>query len=286
MKVLITGHKGFVGRHFLRALDGHDIVGVDIKDGVDARDFFRTDSTRFDLVIHLAAVVGGRLTIENSPLAVAVDLSIDAELFNWALRTNPTRIVYYSSSAAYPINLQAPDFHAVLAETDIDLNDVMQPDFTYGWAKLTGELLAKYAAEAGQRVHVFRPFSGYGEDQDLDYPFPSLIARGKQRATPFQVWGDGEQVRDFIHIEDVVAATLEAVSQDYPGPLNLGTGRATSFNELADIVMSQAGYSAPIEHVLTAPTGVAYRVADVYEMHKVYTPKITLEKGVRRALRA
>jgi nucleoside-diphosphate-sugar epimerase len=123
-------------------------------------------------------------------------------MFQWALRTKPDHVVYYSSSAAYPIDLQGYGSEHKLVEDDIDLDNVRLPDLTYGWAKLTGEILAKYAEQEGLRVHVFRPFSGYGEDQDLTYPFPSFIHRGVHRYNPFSIWGTGKQVRDFIHIED------------------------------------------------------------------------------------
>lgn len=286
MKILITGHRGFVGRHFWRRLETqHELYGVDIVEGNDARDFFRSDNTSFDLVIHLAAIVGGRQTIEGAPLSVAVDLSIDSELFQWALRTTPGRIIYYSSSAAYPIELQQREWFSDLAESDIDLDDIETPDLTYGWSKLTGEMLAQYAEREGLRVHVFRPFSGYGEDQSLDYPFPSFVARGARRDDPFVVWGDGEQTRDFIHIDDIVEATLTAVREDVPGPVNLGTGRPISFNTLAELVMAEAGYRAPIENLTDKPIGVHYRVADTAKMNEFYRPKITLEEGIRRALK-
>ena len=101
MKILITGDAGFVGRHFRKYFEGqgHEIVGVDIVNGVDARDFFRTDNTYFDRVIHLAAVVGGRKLIEGSPLSLAVDLAIDAEMFGWALRTRPGCVTLDHSQA-------------------------------------------------------------------------------------------------------------------------------------------------------------------------------------------
>jgi nucleoside-diphosphate-sugar epimerase len=173
-----------------------------------------------------------------------------------------------------------------LHENHINLDSIMSPDLTYGWAKLTGETLAKYASNEGLRVHVFRPFSGYGEDQDLDYPFPSFIARGKRKDNPFEIWGTGEQVRDFIHIEDVVSATLEAVNQDIQGPVNLGCGRATSFNELAKLVSTEVGYTPEIKHILGAPEGVSYRVCDPSKLLTFYTPKISLEEGIRRAIRS
>lgn len=285
MKILITGHRGFVGRQFLRTLDGHDITGVDIKEGNDARHFFAQDNTKFDLVIHLAAVVGGRATIDGQPLKVATDLAIDSDMFQWALRTRPHRVVYYSSSAAYPTAYQTYSMKYHLHEGHINLDSIMNPDQTYGWAKLTGEMLARYAEEEGLRVQVFRPFSGYGEDQDLDYPFPSFIQRAKKKEEIFDIWGSGNQVRDFIHIEDVVNATLKAVEEDIEGPVNLGTGRPTSFNKLAELVTDSAGFKPVFNRILDAPEGVPYRVCDPTKMLSFYIPKITLEEGIARALK-
>jgi len=120
MKILITGDAGFVGTNFKKLLDSksNHITGIDIKNGTDVREFFAKDDTKFDLVIHLAAIVGGRATIEGNPLAVAADLAIDADLFQWALRTRPGHIVYFSSSAAYPIYLQRAEYKQSLKEWD------------------------------------------------------------------------------------------------------------------------------------------------------------------------
>lgn len=288
MKVLITGHRGFVGKHFTKFYrdQGHDVFGVDIAAETprEARDFFRKDDIQWDLVIHLAAVVGGRAKIEGDPLSVAVDLSIDAEMWQWAIRTKQKRVVYFSSSAAYPIELQTREDHVSLAEHMINLNDIRSPDFTYGWSKLTGEYLAKFAEAEGVRTHIFRPFSGYGEDQALDYPFPSFIERAKRRASPFEVWGDGHQTRDFVHIDDIVATVNAAIDQDYRDPLNIGTGRPTSFLALADLVCSEVKYRPEIVTYPEKPVGVFWRVSDPVMSFQVYQPRITLEEGIKRAL--
>ena len=117
MKILITGHLGFVGRSFLHYFkNNHDITGIDLKEGKDCRDFFKHSTEQFDLIIHLAAIVGGRETIENEPLSVATDLSIDSEFFNWVIKTKQPRVVYFSSSAAYPVHLQSPELKYHLKE--------------------------------------------------------------------------------------------------------------------------------------------------------------------------
>lgn len=285
MKILITGDAGFVGRAFHRALDGkkHEITGIDIANGIDCRDFFKKDDTKYDVVIHLAAIVGGRATIEGNPLAVATDLAIDSDMFQWAIRTKPRATVYFSSSAAYPVYLQRNAYKQALRESDINLDHIRTPDLSYGWAKLTGETLARYARNEGLNVTVLRPFSGYGSDQALDYPFPSLIERAKRKSDPFDIWGTGEQRRDFIHIDDIVAATFEAVTNKVE-TLNLCTGVATSFIELAERVMLQAGYLAPIRKNPGKPSGVEYRVGNPTKMLDIYKPKISLAEGIARAL--
>lgn len=291
-RALVTGHRGFIGRHIAAALAGHDweVHGIDLHPyGRDAVDLFRKPADylpHHDLVVHCAALVGGRKVIEGQQATLAArDLALDAALFEWAMRARPGRIVYFSSSAAYPMNLQTSTAIR-LQEDDIDPANPYEPDSSYGWVKLTGERLARWATEeAGLAVHVFRPFSGYGGDQDPAYPFPAYIQRAANREAPFDVWGTGDQCRDFIHVDDIVGAVLAAVEYDVRGPVNLGTGRATSFNELAGLVMDAAGYSTAIRHLPGEPVGAFYRVADPARLLEFYVPRVSLEEGIERALR-
>ena len=134
MKILITGHKGFVGKYIMRKYSAdHQIIGIDLKDNNECRDYFKKNSdTYFDLVFHLAAIVGGRQTIEGNPLAVADDLSIDSEFIQWCLKTKPGRVIYFSSSAAYPIKLQKLEDKYKLKETDINLTDCSDARNAFG----------------------------------------------------------------------------------------------------------------------------------------------------------
>jgi nucleoside-diphosphate-sugar epimerase len=288
MKVLITGHKGFVGKHFVEYFENHgdEVVGIDIKDGNDCRDFFKSNDEKFDLVVHLAAIVGGREMIEHEPLAVATDLSIDSEMFNWSVRTGQERIVYYSSSAAYPIKYQKKDSRVQMPESFIDLDNVSNPDFTYGWSKLTGELLAEFVKRSGIKVYVFRPFSGFGEEQDLTYPVPSFIDRVINQVDEFEIWGDGTQVRDFIYIKDIVNATMRAVELDILEPINLGSGLPVSFNEVAERLFKVANWKPKrgIKLLTHKPVGVMYRCGDCTKMESFYKLQYSLEDALERML--
>lgn len=289
----MTGAAGFVGSALAEALTkrGDDVACLDIADSpaFDALDFFRTDDTRYDCAFHCAAVIGGREGIDGSPLNVATNLALDSWYFRWLVRSGTPRAVYFSSSAAYPVDLQN-DFATAreLHEDDIHLDacSIGTPDAEYGWTKLTGERLGARAREAGCDVLVVRPFSGFGEQQGLCYPFPALIRRAALREDPFVIWGDGQQVRDFIHVDDVVAGTLAALDAGERGPLNLGTGVPTSFNQLAAMVIEEVGggYNPTIRHLLDKPTGVAWRVADPTRMLAMHKPAVSLRDGIRRAL--
>jgi len=321
MRILVTGSHGFVGRHFCKYfLDrDHSVVGIDSMVAgkpheewmfqpnnkkkfsqlfADLRSFMANRPSRewgsssFDLIIHCAAVVGGRLKIEEDPLAVATDLSIDSEFFNWVVRTRPMpKVLYFSSSAVYPAWMQTRknqinvgDF---LREDAVSFDmEIGCPDMTYGWAKLSGEYLAKFAVEKyGLNCKIYRPFGGYGCDQDLTYPFPAIMKRVVDGNNPVFVWGSGDQQRDFIHIDDVVEAVITSMDKLPAGePLNLGTGVATSFFQLAELAVRLAGTDASVINDPRKPEGVFSRVADVTKLQQYYQPKISLAEGIKRTL--
>lgn len=313
VNILITGGCGFVGRHFISALDNgqNRIKVVDnliIGGGglvpetwihkpsdfvsflnLDCRDYFSSTVENFDLVIHLAAVVGGRLTIERNPLAVAEDLSIDADFWKWAIKAQPGHIISFSSSAAYPVSLQTTA-EKRLREVDIDFSSSLgMPDLTYGWAKLTHEYLGKLAASThGLKVATYRPFSGYGPDQSLDYPFPSICHRAaqKENSKKFEVWGSGLQSRDFIHIDDIVDAVLSTYEKIIDASaVNLCSGVLTTFLDLARMACTAAGYEPEISGNSNLPEGVFSRVGDPSLLNSLgWKPRIKLENGIQEGV--
>lgn len=287
---ILSGASGFVGRHLGEALGraGYVVTGFDLRSSAkvarcDAVDFYRNNTQHWDLSVNCAAVVGGRSVIDGSPLSVATNLAIDSWFFRHGVK-RAKRMIYFSSSAAYPTALQHVWADRPLAEHDIDLVNPRQADNTYGLVKLTGEQLAMVARAEGQHVAVFRPFSGCGEDQDLDYPVPAICDRVRRREDPLTVWSD--TVRDLIHIDDVVGAVLAALDQDVTGPVNLCTGVPTSFSQLAARAAEIGGYRPEITVLNDKPTGVARRVGDPTLMRSFYEPKIDLDEILRRCLAA
>jgi GDP-L-fucose synthase len=319
-KVLVTGAAGFVGRHIVkRLLDaGDEVHGVDcvaeLTGGIDPANgwplfdprqypnfhFYREDcrswfarvkDTDFDYAFHLAAMVGGRLMIENNPLAVADDLAIDAAYWGWAREARPKRTACFSSSAAYPVKLQRPDSYVLLKEEMISFDrDIGMPDMSYGWAKLTCEYLAQLAYEKhGLKSICYRPFSGYGEDQDDAYPFPSICKRvlTERGAELLHVWGTGTQMRDFIHIEDCVDGVMTMIDRiDDGGAVNLSTGILTSFIDFAKLAAGIVGYCPEVMGLSDKPAGVHARGGDTAKQsHLGFQHKIDFQAGIEQALR-
>lgn len=309
LSILVTGGCGFVGRHLVARLlkKGREVTIVDnLSTGVhpdrwiprefkgkftfhavDSLEFFRGDRReRFSDIYHLSAVVGGRTKIDNDPIAVALDLAIDAEFFNWAVKSRCDRILYASSSAAYPVSLQSATKHVMLSEEMVSFDDIGKPDMTYGWSKLTGEYLSRLVAKHyGISVACVRPFSGYGEDQDMTYPVPAITQRAVNRENPLVVWGSGKQGRDFVHIEDCIDAMLLAIDKMHDGSaVNLSSGRLTTFIEVAEIVAGVAGYKPKIKALENMPQGVHARYGSIARAKEIlgWQPKISVEDGLRR----
>lgn len=317
-KCLVTGGAGFVGRHLVHRLleRGDEVHCVDsvvpLTGGLlpdrwpffnpfdypnfhwyqqDCREYFRvTQDTDFDYGFHLAAMVGGRQMIENNPLVVAEDLSIDSEYWSWAQKVRPNRTACFSSSAAYPVKHQRSVGYLLLKEDMISFgDDIGMPDMSYGWAKLTCEYLARLAYEKyGLKSCSYRPFSGYGEDQDDSYPFPSICKRALQNRGSDQltVWGSGGQMRDFIHIEDCISGVLQTIDAiDNGDAVNLSTGIYTSFIDFAAKAAQVCGYSPRITGTSNTPEGVYARGGDTAKQREFgFIAQTPFGEGISKAI--
>lgn len=286
---LVTGSAGFVGRRMARRLrkDEWNVIGVDTLAGMDMLTYVTTTERKFDLIVHAAAQAPHRAGIDQQKTAFPYNVMLDATLFEWAMRTKQPRIVYLSSSAVYPASLQEPTASRKLSEHMVGpVANHAAPADVYGWTKLTGEQMAHQANSSGTIVHVVRPFSGYGEDQSTNFPFRAFVERALARENPFTIWGDASQIRDWIHIDDVVAGILKIVEDDVRTPVNLCTGIGTSMYQLVMKMCDYLNFVPEVKVDRDAPLGVFYRVGDPMRFFQHYQPRITIDEGVRRALRS
>ncbi len=288
---LVTGFLGFLGRHFRTELKarnyavlGWDLPEWDVMNMATRQDL---DYEKVDLLVHCAYQVGGRAGIDGKNLNLATNVQLDAAMFQWAVK-NARRMIYFSSSTVYQTSLQteAANKRNVLRlnEDEVDLDSLVQPDADYGWAKLTGERLARKARQQGLQVTVVRPFSGYGEDQSLDYPFPAIVKRASEG--DLTVWGPRGQMRDWVHVDDVVNGTLAVADSGTTDPVNICSGYGTEMGTLAWEAYRMAGRTEkrPVFYDEDKPTGVYCRVGDPTRFNQFYQPRISLEEGIRRAL--
>jgi nucleoside-diphosphate-sugar epimerase len=299
---LVTGAAGFVGRHVTRRLE-EDGYSVDVCDVMfpeappgwsnDALEIFRdTTSQRYDLVVHAAAMGPNRLAIDDQPQHFAYNVQLDAAMFNWVRRTGQRHVVYLSSSAAYPGSMQTRKAvntqQRPLTEDDISLKYTAAPADSYGWTKLTSEMFASTVRATGTTVAVLRPFSGYGEDQSEDFPFAAIVERVRRREDPVTFLGNGQQVRDWVHVDDVVAVIMATVGCN--DTFNVCTGIGTTIKELAYMASQIAGYKPVLQAASDSwggeHAGVDYRVGDPARMHKFHHPRVNLAAGIARRLEA
>ncbi len=292
MRALITGQAGFLGRHFTAELKerGWIVDGFDIEDDYDFSSNLFAPRSGVDLVIHCAAHVGGRAGIDGVNTNYLKNTIMDAQLFDWAVknRDRVKRVLYISSSAVYPQGLQ--DWGSTgckLVESDYHPANAGYADALYGFGKAQGERMADVARDNGVAVTVVRPFSGYGEDQSLDYPFPSIVNRAREG--DLTVWGPPGQTRDWIHVSDVVRGALAVVDSGATVPVNICTGVGWEMGNLAQAVYGRANklqwHDRQVTYDESKPTGVFYRVGDPTRFNQYYTPEVTLEEGIDRALR-
>ena len=304
MKALVTGAGGFIGGHLVKYLKGrgYEVRGADIKlpeYGETAADEFMQVDLReldncvnatagMDEVYHLAADMGGIGYITANLAGVSVNNTwIDSKMLEASRRNKVGRIFYSSSACAYPAYLQEGADVTPLKESDAY---PAMPEEGYGWEKLYAEKLFEYyAKDYGMNVSVARfhniygPYGTYdGGKEKAPAAISRKIAKAKDGDT-IEVWGDGEQTRSFMYVDDCVDGIYRLTQSDFSDPINLGTDRLVTVNELVDMVAAAAGKRIEKRHDTSQAQGVRGRNSDNSLLAKVlnWEPPTSLEDGLR-----
>ncbi len=309
-RVLITGGASFIGSHLTDSLlergakvriaddlsSGHlaNIQAHLVSNAVeflqaDLRDpgITRTAMRDIDIVFHLAADHGGRGYVDLHQAGPASNLFLDGVVFWEARQAGVEKVVFASSGCVYPNFLQSnPDEEVFLTE------EVVKPphdaDNMYGWAKLMGELtLQAYHKEYGMKAASCRYFTVYGPRGHENHAVIAMIAKAFIGQDPFEVWGDGTQVRNWTYIDDIVSGTILAAEKIDDGTaINLGTMERIQVLEAVKMVMDFTGHQAEIKLLRDMPTGPLNRVADNSLAKRLlgWEPQVAFRDGLKRTI--
>jgi len=308
--VLVTGGASFIGSHLVEDLvDAGATVRVaddfssgvrdnlatvqeqiEILDGNLKRQQFADRATRdIDTVFHLAADHGGRGYISNYPANCATNMALDNIVYESAVDNGVDRITFASSACTYPTNIQQEKQRLREDMVSFDEPGKAYADEVYGWAKLMGERsLQAYHEQYGIDASMVRIFTAYGPRENETHAIVALMAKAYAQQDPYQIWGDGEQTRNFTYVKDISRALrLAAENISDARPVNAGISRYVSINEVVDAIFDTLGWEPEQREYLTdKPVGVRHRAADTTRAEELlgWEPEYTLQDGIERTL--
>lgn len=300
-KVLVTGAAGFVGTHFVEQLleQGANVratvhnrpiiiddqaiekITADLTDIEDCR----AACEGVEYVCHAAGAVSAAAVTRNSPMEpIIANLILTARVLQAAWDCKVKRVLIYSSSTGYP----AAEYP--IKEDQMFSDEPADVYFGYGWMRRYLELLGRFVAQkTDTEIVIVRPTATYGRHDDFDpktsHAMPALIRRAVEKENPYIVWGTGDEVRDFLHVTDMVRGSLlmlqKAANCD---PINIGYGKVVTIKEIVNIILNAADHkNADIQFDNTKPTTIPFRMVDTQKAKQLlnFEPQISLEDGIK-----
>ena len=295
-KVLVTGGGGMIGRSLVKLLldRGAKITIADLTKPTDLPEgveHLQVDLRFFDncldickgkdYVFHLAGVKGSPKMCAEQPVDFMVPmLQFNTNMMQAAFDANVKWYLYTSSVGVY-----AP---AEVFVEDTVWNTMPSPNDRFaGWAKRMGELQAEaYGIQYGKKnISIVRPANVYGAYDNFNpanaMVVPSLIRKAQENDV-LEVWGDGSQIRDFIHADDVALGMIYAVEKQITEPINLGSGKGYSIKEVVDMVVKHSGKQLEVKWLTDKPAGDKIRLFDIARAKSYgFDISVSLEEGIK-----
>jgi len=308
--VLVTGGASFIGSHLVEDLvaEGASVrVADNFSSGRDENlsvvaneidvltgnlkhwSFADRATENIDTVFHLAADHGGRGYISQYPANCATNMALDNIVYEAAAENGVDRICFASSACSYPTDIQQE--RRRLQEDMVSFNQRggAYADEVYGWAKLMGERsLQAYQEQYDIDTSAVRIFTAYGPRENETHAIVAFIAKAYAKQDPYQIWGDGEQTRNFTYVKDITRALRLAAENITDGtPVNAGISRYVTMNEAVEIIFEYLDWEpAEINYMTDKPVGVRHRAADTTRAEELlsWEPEYTVKKGIKNTL--
>jgi GDP-D-mannose 3',5'-epimerase len=308
MNYLVTGAGGFIGGHLVKSLleDGNNVFCADIKPikdwfqvfnkcsnfEVDLKDYDNCIKVtkNIDFIFNMACNMGGMGFIHNNKSKCMLSVLINTNLLRASLKNNCKKYLFASTACVYNASKQNNNFVQSLKEEDAYPAD---PEDGYGWEKLFGERMCRHFKEDyGLETRVVRYHNVYGPLGTYDggrEKVPAALCRKIANAKivnnpTIEIWGDGEQTRSFMYIDDCIYGTRKILDGNFHDPINLGTDHQVSINQLCTLIEDVANFKIQKKYLLEKPIGVRGRSSDNSLIKKElnWEPKIKLENGLKK----
>jgi len=300
--VLVTGGTGFIGRHFVEALLAQDafvlvplherplpiefagrveVVTADLSKQEDCLKLMQG----VDYVFHAAgAVAAAAVTTSNPMAAITANLILTSQILQAAWTAKVDRVLIFSSSTGYPA------FTHPVKEEEMWSGPTHPTYFGYGWMRRYLERLGEYVtSKSTVKVAIARPSAVYGRHDNFNpktsHVIPSLIRRAVVKENPFVVWGTGDDVRDSLHVTDLVTGCLLLLEKrPNADPINIAYGKGYSIKETIELILKAAGHDkVDVRFDATKPSTIPFRMMDTTKAKSLlgFEPSISFEEGLR-----